>query len=75
MQGWGAGAGGRVFLAPWSRSRLKKNRSRSRLENTSGAGAARKISRLAPQPREKIKSIRKLYLSYSSLGKIVSFYY
>ena len=25
-QGWGAGAGrSRVFLAPWSRSRLKKN--------------------------------------------------
>ena len=28
---------------------------------------------LAPQPCKKIKSIRKLYLSYSSLGKILSF--
>ena len=27
----------------------------------------------APQPCEKIKSIRKLYFSYSSLGKILSF--
>ena len=74
MQGWGAGAGGRVFLAPWSRSRLKKNRSRSRLGNKSGGGAARKSSRVAAQPCEKIKSIKKLYFSFSSLGKIVSFY-
>ena len=28
----------------------------------------------AHQPFDKIKSIRKLYFSYSSLGKIVSFY-
>jgi len=36
-----------VFLAPWSRSRLKKkNRSRSRLEKKSGAraGAAKKLA-------------------------------
>ena len=35
----GLGSRSRVFLAPWSRSRLKKNRSRSRLEKKSGAGA------------------------------------
>ena len=40
----------------------KKTRSRSRLEKKEGAGAC-----------EKIKSIRKLYFSYSSLGKILSF--
>ena len=35
-QGWGAGAGrSRVFLAPWSRSRL---------EEKSGAGAAKKLA-------------------------------
>ena len=40
------GAGrSRVFLAPWSRSCLKKKtRSRSRLEKKSGAGAAKKIA-------------------------------
>ena len=46
-QGWGAGAGpSRVFLAPWSQSRLKKTRSRSvsRLEKKSGAGAAKKLA-------------------------------
>ena len=42
----------------------KKSRSWSRLEKKSGA----------PQPCKKIKSIRKLYSSYSILGKIVSFY-
>ena len=62
FQGWGAGAGrGRVFLAPWSRSRLEK-------KSRAGAGAAKNLP--APQPCEKIKSIRKLY---SSLGKILSF--
>ena len=61
----------RVFLAPWSRSRLKKNRSRSRLEKKSGAGAAKHLP--APQPCEKIKSIRKSYFSYSSLEKILGF--
>ena len=35
------------------------------------AGAAKNLP--APQPCEKIKSIRKLYFSYSSLGKILSF--
>ena len=39
-----SGLGSRVFLAPWSRSRLKKNRSRSRLEKKSGAGAAKKLA-------------------------------
>ena len=40
IQGWRAGAGrSRVFLAPWSWSRLKKTRSRSHLEKKSGAGA------------------------------------
>ena len=35
IQGWGAGAGrSRVFLAPWSRSRLKRP----------GAGAAKKLA-------------------------------
>ena len=46
------GAG--FFLAPWSRSRLEKK---------SGAGAAKNYP--APQPCWKIKSIRKLYVSYS----------
>ena len=67
----GLGSRSRVILAPWSRSRLKKNRSRSRFEKKSGAGAAKNLP--APQPCEKIKSIRKLYFSYSSLGKILSF--
>ena len=60
MQGWGAGAG----------------RSRSRLRKKPGAGAAWEKSQEpepAPQPCEKIRSIRKLYFSYSSLGKILSF--
>ena len=73
MQGWGAGAGrSRVFLAPWSRSRLRKK---------TGAGAAQKKSQEpeplknqpALQPCEKIKSIRKLYFSYSSFDKILRF--
>ena len=66
------GLGSRVFLAPWSRSRLKKK---------PGAGAAwikcqepeTLNNQPAPQPCEKIKSIRKLCFSYSSLGKIVVF--
>ena len=48
-QGWEASVGAgarwsRVFLAPWSRSRLKKTRSHSRLEKKSGAGAAKKLT-------------------------------
>ena len=51
------------------------------LEKKSGAGAAWKKSQEpeplknypAPQPCEKIKSIRKLYFSYSYLGNILSF--
>ena len=41
------------------------------LEKKSGAGAAKNLP--APQPCEKIKSIRKLQFSYSSLGKLLSF--
>ena len=74
-QGWGAGAEAgwsRVFLAPWGRSRLKKK---------PGAGAAWKKNQEpeplknqpALQPSAKIKSIGKLYFSYSSLGKIFRF--
>ena len=56
-------------------------RSRSRLKKNPGAGAAGKKRQKpeplkiwpAPQPCEKIKSIRKLYFSYSFLGKILSF--
>ena len=44
----------------------------SRLKKKSGAGAAKNLT--TPQPCKKIKSIRKLYFSYSSLGIIVSFY-
>ena len=40
------------------------------LGKKSAAGAAK--NKPAPQPCEKIKSIRKFYLSYSSLGKILS---
>ena len=47
-----------------------KTRSWSRLEKKPGAGAVKKLAGF--QPSEKIKSVRKL--SYSSLGKIVSFY-
>ena len=39
MQGWGAGAG---CLAPWSRSRLKKKR--SRFEKKSRVGAAKNLA-------------------------------
>ena len=49
LQGWGAGAGdGRVFLAPWSRSRSKKTGAGNGAawKKKSGAGAAKKISRL-----------------------------
>ena len=79
FQGWRAGVGagaGRsgVFLAPWSRSRLKKKtRSRSRLEKKVRSRIHLK-NQPAPQPCWKIKSIRKLYFCYSSVGKIVSFY-
>ena len=65
-----------MFLAPWKRRRLKKNQEPEPEplgKKKSGAGAAKKNEQ-APQPCEKIKSIRKLYFSYSSLGKIVSFY-
>ena len=67
-----------AFLAPWSRSR-----SRLKKKPGVGAGAAWKKSQEpepgplkiwpAPQPCEKIKSTRKLYFSYSFLGKILSF--
>ena len=61
-----------MFLAPWSRNRLKKKPGAgAALKVRSQAGAAKKLP--APQPCEKIKSIRKLYFSYSSLSKIVSF--
>ena len=54
-QSWGAEAGrSRVFLAPWSRSRLKrkpeagaaweKNQEPEPLEKKSGAGAAKKFA-------------------------------
>ena len=70
----GLGSLSRVFLAPLSRSR-------SRLKKKTGAGSAWKKSqepeplknKPAPQPCEKIKRIKKLYFSYSSLGKIFSF--
>ena len=64
----------RVFLDPKSRSRSKKipepepeplgkkNQEPEPLKNLP-----------APQPCKKIKSIRKLYFSYSFLGKILSF--
>ena len=42
------------------------------MNKKSGAGSGKNWP--APQPCEKIKSIRKLYSSYSILGKIVSFY-
>ena len=47
IHGWGAGAGlSRVFLAPWSRSRLKKKKT--------GAGAAwEKNQDPEPEPLEK----------------------
>ena len=79
LQGWGAGARAeagrsRGSLAPWSRSW-------SRLKKKPGSGAAWKKSQEpepltiwpAPQPCTKIKSIRKLYFSYSFLCKILSF--
>ena len=72
MLGWGS-VRNRVLLAPWSRSRLtKKNRSRRRLEKKSGAGAAKKLAGSSTLRED--KSIRKLYFSDSSLGKIVSFH-
>ena len=47
LQGWGAGAGrSRVFLAPWSRSRLKKNEEPEPLEKKSQEPEPVKISRL-----------------------------
>ena len=50
----GLGSRKRVFLAPWSRSRLKKkNRSRSRLEKKSGAGAAKKLAGSSVQREDK----------------------
>ena len=70
-QGWVAGASrSRVFLAPWSRSwsRLKKNQEPEPLGKKSQEPEPLK-SLPAPQPCEKIKSIRKLYFSYSSLSK------
>ena len=54
-----------MFLAPWSRSPLKKNRSRSRsrLEKKSGAGAAKELAgssalREDKKQREIILSLR-----------------
>ena len=67
-QGWGAGAksGARCFWLLGAGAAWKKP--------GAGARAAWKKSREpAPQPCEKIKRIRKLYLSYSFLGKILSF--
>ena len=46
-----------LFLAPES---LEKNRSRSRLEKMSGAGAAKKLAGSSVLPED--KSIRKLYI-------------
>ena len=46
---------------------LKKKQEPKLLGRKSGDGAAKKLN-------WKVKSIRKLYFSYSSLGKIVSFY-
>ena len=54
----GLGSRRRVFVALWSRSRLKNKQE----------------TEPAPQPCENIKSIRKLCFSYSFLSKIVSFY-
>ena len=40
MQGWGAGVGrSRLFLAPWSRSRLRKKQEPEPLEKKTGAVA------------------------------------
>ena len=61
----GAGAG-----AAWKKSGARA------AKKLAGSSALREDKRhlTAPQPCEKIKGIRKLYISYSSLGKIVSFY-
>ena len=49
-----------MFLAPWSKSRLKKkNQGPELLGKKSGAGVVKKLP--APQTCEKIKSIRKVY--------------
>ena len=76
-QGWEVGAGrSRVFLAPWSRSRFKKKQEPEPLGKKSQEPEPLK-NLPAPQPLEKIKSctlVKKLYFSYSSLSKIVSFY-
>ena len=65
-----------MFLAPWSRSRLKKKKIgvRAAWKNSQELEPEPLKNEPAPQPCEKIKSIRILYFSYSSLGKIVSFY-
>ena len=67
----GLGSRSRVFLAPWSRRRLKKKTRSWSMEKKSGAGAARKLAGSSALRED--KNIRKLYFSYSSLGKILSF--
>ena len=51
FQGWEAGAGqSRVFLAPWSRSRLKKKKQEpeSLWKKDSGAGTVKKLAYSSP---------------------------
>ena len=52
----------------------KKTRSRSRSRLGERQEPEPLKNQPAPQPCEKIRSIRKLYFSYSSLGKIFKFY-
>ena len=70
----GLGSRSRVFLAPWSRSRLKKN------QEPQPEPLGKKSQEPEPlknqpalQPSEKIKSLGKLYFNYSTLGKILRF--
>ena len=61
FQGWGAGADrSRVFLAPWSRSRLKKQEPEPLGKKIKEPEPLK--NQPAPQPCWKIRNIRKLYV-------------
>ena len=67
-----------MFLAPWSTKPVEKKNHEPELgpkplQKKTGAGAAKNMQLLYRLLEDKKKSIRKLYISYSSLGKIVSF--
>ena len=58
-----------MFLAPWNRSGLKKKGAGAALKKSQESEPLKKTGSSAMREDKNLKSIRKFYFSYSSLGR------